>query len=261
MAERRRTQRVRAGSRDTDASQLSLLGSVHVQPGPLIRQSARAKRMSIKIFPQGKVEVVVPPRTPPAQVEQFVSMNRDWLERMVKELQVPTQAELQALPERVALPAIGGEWEVEYRPGQGQRNGATERAGVLRVRANPREFSTCHEVLRRWLARQGRRHLEPWLARLSGETGLVYRRTQIRAQRTRWGSYSSHGTISLNYCLLFLAPELVRYLLIHELCHTRRLDHSPRYWKLVARHEPDYQELDRRLGAAWRDVPPWVLPS
>jgi hypothetical protein len=62
----------------------------------------------------------------------------------------------------------------------------------------------------------------------------------------------------LNLCLLFLAPELMRYLLIHELCHGRHMNHSKRFWTLVGRFEPDYRRLDRALTESWREVPAWL---
>jgi hypothetical protein len=85
-----------------------------------------------------------------------------------------------------------------------------------------------------------------------------YKKCQIRAQRTCWGSRSSSGTVSLNLCLLFLEPSVVRYLMIHELCHGRHMDHSKRFWKLVGQFEPNYERLDRKLTDSWRRVPGWL---
>jgi predicted metal-dependent hydrolase len=81
----------------------------------------------------------------------------------------------------------------------------------------------------------------------------------MRLQRTRWGSCSAQRTVSLNAALLLLEPELVRYLMVHELCHLRCLDHSRRYWRLVERFEPDFRTLDRRLTDAWPLLPPWLF--
>jgi predicted metal-dependent hydrolase len=81
----------------------------------------------------------------------------------------------------------------------------------------------------------------------------------MRLQRTRWGSCSAQRTVSLNAALLLLEPELVRYLMVHELCHLRWLDHSRRYWRLVERFEPDFRALDRRLTEAWRELPAWLF--
>jgi predicted metal-dependent hydrolase len=89
--------------------------------------------------------------------------------------------------------------------------------------------------------------------------GVEPGRLQIRCQRTRWGSCSRRGTISLNVCLLFQTPEVLRYLMIHELAHLRHMNHSARFWSDVARHEPDWRALDRELLQGWRRVPSWMF--
>jgi predicted metal-dependent hydrolase len=114
-------------------------------------------------------------------------------------------------------------------------------------------------LLRRWLLAQGGRVLKPWLRREAVRTGLTPARVQIRLQKTRWGSCSARGSVSLNAALLLVQPELVRYLMVHELCHLRHLNHSRRYWQAVARHEPEFRELDRRLAACWRELPAWIF--
>jgi hypothetical protein len=65
--------------------------------------------------------------------------------------------------------------------------------------------------------------------------------------------------VSLNCCLVFQPPEVVRYLLLHELCHTRHMNHSRRFWQLVARFEPNHRTLDRELLGGWQNVPAWVF--
>lgn len=99
------------------------------------------------------------------------------------------------------------------------------------------------------------------LAATAREVGMSYRKMAIRRQRSRWGSCSTRGTISLNCCLLFQRPEVVRYLLVHELAHTQHMNHSKRFWQCVERHCPDFQELDAELLAGWRRVPVWVFTS
>ena len=97
------------------------------------------------------------------------------------------------------------------------------------------------------------------LTRVAHDCDLHFERIQARRQRTRWGSCSVSGTISLNACALFLDPRVVRYLLVHELCHTKHMNHSKRFWALVQSHEPDYKHLDRALVRGWQSVPGWVF--
>ena len=99
----------------------------------------------------------------------------------------------------------------------------------------------------------------PMLVKLAKEVNSSYRRVAIRRQRTRWGSCSVRGTISLNCCLLFQRPAVVRYLLIHELAHTVHMNHSHRFWRFVALHCRDYRKLDKELLDGWRRVPSWAM--
>jgi predicted metal-dependent hydrolase len=119
--------------------------------------------------------------------------------------------------------------------------------------------SVARAVLRNWVLRQARAYLRPWLLREAEVVGERPNAVHVRLQRTRWGSCSAQRTISLNAGLLLLEPGLVRYLMVHELCHLRWMNHSRRYWKLVERFEPDYLVLDRRLAEAWTEMPLWLM--
>ena len=116
----------------------------------------------------------------------------------------------------------------------------------------------CVAALKRWLSSVAKSELRPRLESLSARTGNSYSKMHVRGQRTCWGSHSCNGTISLNYCLLFLEPEQLNYVLLHELCHARHMNHSRRFWGLVRRFEPDYRRLDQGLNSAWKQIPSWV---
>jgi predicted metal-dependent hydrolase len=113
-------------------------------------------------------------------------------------------------------------------------------------------------ALRRWLAGRAQLAFAGPLSRLATEMGAGYQRLQIRRQRTRWGSCSTRGTISLNCCLLFQRPEVVRYLMVHELAHVAHMNHSARFWRQVGCFEPRWRELDRELVQGWQRVPRWA---
>lgn len=74
-----------------------------------------------------------------------------------------------------------------------------------------------------------------------------YNRISIRNQKTRWGSCSRAGNLNFNYKIVFLPEELVDYIVVHELCHLRELNHSPRFWRLVAQSLPNFLELREKL--------------
>jgi len=228
-------------------------------PGFSVRKSSRAKRLSIKVYPRGRVEVVVPRRTSARTVQAFVEENREWIGRARDSFAVHYAPEAFALPDIVSLPAIERRVIVRYRPEAGARTVRYRFAnGLLHLSGNTGSAQQCLDALRRWLSAVARQEFEPRLGALARLTETPFERMHIRMQRTCWGSRSSSGTISLNLCLLFLAPELLRYLMIHELCHARHMNHSKRFWQMVGRFVPDYRRLDRRLGDSWRDVPAWL---
>lgn len=222
------------------------------------RRSTRAKQLQVRITPWQGIEVVIPTHTSKERVRAFLARQRQWIRSTWSEMQAQLTDADQELPRELDLQALGEHWQVHYRHGTatGVRIGTAGRS--LIVQHAGADDSRCRAALRRWLTRRARVYLEPQALRLGALMQAGYRRLQIRGQTSRWGSCSSNGTLSLNYKLLFLEPRLVRYLLVHELGHARVLSHSPRFWKLVARYEPRWRELDRELGEAWRDVPAWV---
>jgi len=240
-------------------AQLGLLDQAASPDDPWrVRASGRARRLAVRVLPGGLVEIVVPRGTRPHTVEQFVSRHRRWIERTL-DMYRPADARAGlALPERIEFPATGQAWMLRRIEGEGAARLRAE-AGILTLAGATDRAALLRHALRRFMMREAHVAFGPWLDRLSLETGLRFARFQIRRQRTRWGSCSRSGTISLNACLMFQPTEVVNYLLVHELAHTRHMNHSRRFWDLVEKHEPRWRELDAGLTRGWREVPAWAI--
>ena len=227
-----------------------------------IRESRRARQLILQVVPPRTIEVVVPRGARPRLIESFIGEHRAWIERARSEL-VRIYPEPELKPRSIELAALGETVRVAYLDGASTRYRCA--AGELRLTgpglaaAADGGSGAALDLMRRWLLRRAREALLPRLAATAARTGLAPRRSQVRLQKTRWGSCSSSGSISLNAALLLVRPELVDYLLVHELCHLRHMSHSSRYWQLVARHEPDYRALDRELALAWQRLPGWLF--
>ncbi|HZC79533.1 MAG TPA: SprT family zinc-dependent metalloprotease, partial [Ktedonobacterales bacterium] len=208
------------------AAQLALLDEATAAQGAWrVRASDRARRLTVRVLPGGQVEIVVPRGTRPHTVEQFVTRYRPWIDRKVAQYLPLEPANANALPEFLRFRASGDDWPVAYVEATGAPRLAVDR-GRLVLRGDLSRTVLIRHVLQRFTMRRAHAILVPQLERLSGEFGLPYARAQIRRQRTRWGSCSRRGTISLNACLVFQSREVVRYPLLHELAHTRHMNHS-----------------------------------
>ena len=225
-----------------------------------VRVSRRARRLSVRVYPGGRVEVVVPPGAPASMVHQFVHTHRDWIDQRVADLSAAAPRAQELRPQTIELRAVGRLIHVEYEllPRRGVLVQTRDRDGAIALRGSVESDVDVAYALRAWLMDVAHDELGRQLKSVAQECGLQFARMQARRQKTRWGSCSSGGTISLNACSLFLDPAVVRYLLIHELCHTRHMNHSRRFWQLVESFEPDYQRLDRDLSKGWQQVPGWV---
>lgn len=221
-----------------------------------IRRSKRSRRLSITVHPSGRVEVLAPLRVSDRRITQFVRENGGWISSTqeafadrfgIKDTTLPRLVEMQGID--LAVPVRYVRQPSDTVVARGRRN------LVLRGAIDDEEL--CRDALKRWLASTAKRELGMRLKLLSLESGLHYDRVQIRSQRTCWGSHSSTGTISLNMSLLFVTAEQLRYLLIHELCHSRHMNHSKRFWRLVERFEPDYKRLDQEMDEARHALPGW----
>jgi hypothetical protein len=235
-------------------TQLSLFETRSSSDPFAVRVSARARRLTARVHVGGRVEIVVPVGVNAHAVRDFVHRFTPWINRKVAAMR-SFVAPGEPVPPSIEFALTGERLTVEWR-----------RAAVRQLRAHSARIvvqapddSGARNLLQAWLKAAAEERLAPRLLELAAQLRYSVSRVRIRCQRTRWGSCSTRGTVSLNCSLVFLRPEVVRYLFIHELAHTKHMNHSASFWRLVERLEPDYRRLDRELLAGWRTVPSWVF--
>lgn len=228
------------------------------------QRSPRAKHVGLRLSRQAGLLVTVPRGVTLERVDAVVRAKSAWIiKHLTRFAAMPPAVSVAPapvpLPLAITLPALGETWTVAYEPsgisGVSLRKLAP---GQLLVRGAVADDELCRGALRLWLAQRAQVTLLPQLLELASAAGFRYERGQIRGQRTRWGSCSGRGTISLNWHLLFLTPDQVRYVLLHELCHTVELNHSPRFWRLLEQHQPDSESLRKSMRRAWQELPKWL---
>jgi len=180
----------------------------------------RARRYIIRVGEDGAVRVTVPRWGSKREAAAFAAQQQAWIE---------TQ---RARADRERR-------ERERRTSNGESDGSNveRQPGIAEQRA---------------LIARAKKELPPRLLELAARHALTVTRISIRNQRWRWGSCSRNGHICLNWRLVTMPEEVRDYVLIHELMHLKRMDHSPKFWKLVADACPGYQDARRWLHRASR---------
>jgi predicted metal-dependent hydrolase len=204
---------------------------------------SRRKTLSIEIRPGGEVWVRAPQRLPASAIEQALTARQNWIQRKISEVKeippLPTSREF--LPGERFL-YRGQEYPLSWS--ERKKPALTlEKGGFFLARSVGKDASEAFET---WYRDEARRILTMRLAELSTQTGLYPERMRLSSARTRWGSCSTNGTLSLNWRLILAPPEILDYVILHELSHIKVKNHSRAFWGLLETFLPDY-----RLRRKW----------
>lgn len=209
-----------------------------------IRRSARARRIRVTVAHDGRVVLVAPLRASEQAIARAVEESQPWIAR--------TTARLARVP-ALGLDADGIAWSSGVplrvvRDIGAPRVAATDGLLVLLAPDDP----AARRALDRWYRARCRQLIDACLPELAGRMGVRPGRVTVREARSRWGSCNATGDLSFNWRLV-LAPELIlRHVVVHELAHLVHRDHSPRFWAVVAAHDPStpaHRAFLRRHGA------------
>jgi predicted metal-dependent hydrolase len=232
--------RARAEQPPAPVADDSLLAWKHGLSVKIVRRP-RARRYLLRLEHDGTARLVIPRRGNRAEALRFLERSETWLVERHRQWQARGIQRPQPWRDGARFLYRGEETLLRIE----------ESGPRVRLHFADQEFTAAphadyREPVRAHLRRLAERELAPRTMELAREHGITVSRVTVRAQKTRWGSCSARGAISLNWRLVH-APVFVRdYLIIHELMHRREMNHSRRYWKHVAAAFPDY-----RAAEAW----------
>lgn len=176
-----------------------------------IKESARAKLVRVSVFPDGRIQVTKPVRMNDSRAEKFVHEKRGWIEKTVEKMKKRREKSAKTSP-KTELP---------------------------RLKRGTKNYKEAQE--------QARELVSERLEYFKDIYPFLYNRVFIRNQKTLWGSCSRAGNLNFNYKIIHLVPELVDYIIVHELCHLREMNHSKRFWDLVGKEIPDHAMRRKQL--------------
>jgi predicted metal-dependent hydrolase len=213
-----------------------------------IRRSQRAKQTRI-IVSHGKVEVVAPPRAAEHKIHQFVQTKQQWIIQTLAKIAANSLHHKKLAPavygHGAEIPYQGASYKLSVQPSKLKRIkidfGQEFTAHVPEALLVKDHSAEVKEALIRWMKKESKVQVEHFV-RLHGERKQLFPQTiKIKTQKSRWGSCGIHNDININWLLIIAPPEVLEYVVVHELCHIQVRNHSAHFWNLVGEHLPDYK--------------------
>lgn len=211
-----------------------------------IRRSARATNIRLRVAPDGKLKASLPLYAPLFLVRRLVKNSRLELRQLLHEHQkdiVFTPGMQIGKSHTLVIRDVPRKQIAVSRHGQQIVVQLSEEKGL----DHPEVIQEIRAIVQQALRLEAKSYLPKRLAFLAAQNGFSYQKVRFSHAGGRWGSCSSNGTISLNIALMKLPFELIDYVLIHELSHTKEMNHSEAFWQLVERADPSYRAHRRIL--------------
>lgn len=213
-----------------------------------IRRSQRASKARIVVKP-GLVEIVAPFGIPEQRLHKFVHDKQQWINNALKKMTVASPEQNSFVPVEFISGAYlsyqGKPYVITVKPTPLKRVKIEFNAGFVISLPNSvpvtEQTEPIKQALIRWYKQQTKSAVEKFVQDHAPKNNLNPRSITIKTQKSRWGSCGIHNDISINWLLLLAPPEVLEYVVVHELCHIQVKNHSSQFWAVVAAHLPDYQ--------------------
>lgn len=224
-------------------------------PHYTIRKHRLAKHVKLRATHRDGLEITIPLRFNVKEIPNILEEHKTWITKHLSQFKVQP---IKALPDSITLNAINETWKIFYIECPSKLEMILRPNNEIALVGKIQNHNSCKDKLITWIQNQAKAYLFFQLTALSLHTQLDFENFTIRDQKTRWGSCTSKKTISLNYKLIFLPHRLLQYVIIHELCHTKHLNHSRQFWNEVAMYDADWRIHRNELRYADQYIPDWI---
>jgi hypothetical protein len=205
-----------------------------------VKEHARAKRLTLRLDRTGRgLKVTVPPKTSRRPVENFLSRQAGWIAT-----QLVKQPASQEIGSETTIMYEGMLHEIVHHEGRGTTHIRQDVSENAKLRPALHVYAGKSHLKRRvkdFLKRQARQRLLDLSRRHAATLGVSFSKLQIKDTTSRWGSCSSTGTLSYSWRIIMAPPQVLDYLVAHEVSHLVEMNHGPNFWALVEELCPDYQ--------------------
>ncbi len=196
------------------------------------RFSPRRRSIGLTVTAEGKLVVAAPRGTPKGEISLVLARHRDWIEAKATE-----RREAWARLKPGAAFFLGRAYALKAA----SNGGAPVALKGGEIRVQPGAGTSLWPALKAWLAQQAEAHLQARVRHYAPLLGVEGRRVEVREWQRRWGECHPDGRLRFNWRLIILPPEIIDYVVVHELAHLKAPGHNPRFWEVVAALLPDYQ--------------------
>ena len=202
-----------------------------------IKYSKKAKYLRLQIHPSTGLEVILPRRCKLEEAEKFIIKKKEWV---LKHLSVnPVKEQFFYFGKKVEVHQRYNLFQVKHK--------IRFNKNILLIESPPGAANKPDVFFNIWLKHTAKKYLPERTTIIAGKYKFKIGHISIRNQKTRWGSCSTSGNISLNYRLMKFRKEVIDYVIIHELCHLKEMNHSKKFWNLVEHIVPDFKFLKKEL--------------
>jgi predicted metal-dependent hydrolase len=212
-----------------------------------LRRSFKARRVRLEVRQQTGLTVIVPHSYKIGQIPGLLKSKERWISRNLARF---NQLELLSAPKELrngdTIPYLGRDLELVK---QENHHGDSIVLEENKLKVSPDLFNNglLEMALEQWYRIEAAKLINDTADKLSSQMGIDYKRILIRGQKTRWGSCSHKKNLSFNWKLIMAPEPVVEYVIIHELVHLKEMNHSKRFWELVAHYCPVWRENKKWL--------------